>query len=250
VSSDVYFYNLGAQLWIQRDQFGETAMQDVAAKLGFGAQTGIPLPSESGGRLASPQLRAQLHEQKPNLFPEGRWFTGDNVSLAIGQGELTVTPIQLANAYATFSNGGTRFSPNIALRVQGQDGKVVRELSARVAERVDIRPDVRETLMAGFGGAVSDPQGTAFNAFAGFPLDLYPIAGKTGTAQAPPKQDTALFVGMAPMTDPRYVVSVVMEQSGFGASAAAPVARRVFGQLSGLEAASPVEFVSLNGEGD
>jgi penicillin-binding protein 2 len=250
VSSDVYFYNLGALLWQQRDTYGEDAMQKVAAELGFGSQSGVPLPSESRGRLASPALRAQLHAQSPNAFPEGRWFTGDNVSLAIGQGELTVTPMQLANAYATFADNGTRWSPNIALRVQRQDGEVVKTISPRVAQRITIPPAARDVIMAGFNGAVSDPQGTAYNAFAGFPLAQYPVAGKTGTAQAPPRQDTALFVGMAPAYDARYVTAVVMEQSGFGASAAAPVARRIFGQLSGLETQGPVGFVALNGAGD
>jgi penicillin-binding protein 2 len=164
------------------------------------------------------------------------------VSLAIGQGELTVTPIQLANAYATYGNNGTRFAPNIALRIQRQDGEVVKEISPR-SQRIDIPPDARDAIMAGFNGAVSDPSGTAYNAFAGFPLDQYPVAGKTGTAEAPPRQDTALFVGMAPAYDVRHVVAVVMEQSGFGASAAAPVARRIFGQLSGLETQAPVDFV-------
>ncbi|MEA3020179.1 MAG: penicillin-binding protein 2 [Actinomycetota bacterium] len=250
VSSDVYFYNLGAQLWSNRAKYGETPMQDVAAMLGFGSVTGVPLPSETRARLASPALRAQLHKEKPKVFIEGNWFAGDNVSLAIGQGELTVTPIQLANAYATFANNGTRFSPNIALRVQSQTGQVQRQLAPRVAGHVDIPSPLRDTIMAGFTGAVSDPAGTAYNAFQGFPLGQYPIAGKTGTAQAPPKQDTALFVGMAPVSDPRYVTAVVMEQSGFGASAAAPVARRIFGQLSGLEPGGTATYVGLNGVGD
>jgi penicillin-binding protein 2 len=243
VSSDVYFYDLGAKLWQNRAQHGEDAIQRSASLFGFGQQTGVPLPSESKGRLASPELRAQLHADSPDAFPEGRWFTGDNVSLAIGQGELTVTPIQLANAYATFGNNGVRWSPNIALRVQDHDENVVRQITARVKERIEIPPAVRDVLMAGFIGAVGSEEGTAFNAFAGFPLDQFPVAGKTGTAQAPPRQDTALFVGMAPAYDPRYVTAVVMEQSGFGASAAAPVSRRVFGQLFGVEAMpTPVEF--------
>jgi penicillin-binding protein 2 len=242
VSSDVYFYELGAQLWIQRERFGEDAIQRSAELLGFGQQTGVPLPSEARGRLASPALRAQLHAESPTAFPEGRWFTGDNVSHAIGQGELTVTPIQLANAYATFGNNGTRWSPNVALRVQDQEENVIREITPRVKERIEIPPTVRDPLMAGFNGVVAIEEGTAYNAFTGFPLDQYPIAGKTGTAQAPPRQDTALFVGMAPAYDVRHVVTVVMEQSGFGSSAAAPVARRIFGQLSGLEAAVPVDY--------
>jgi penicillin-binding protein 2 len=250
VSSDVYFYNLGAQLWQNRARFGDDAIQKTASLLGFGEKTGVPLPSESTARLASPALRAQLHERSPKAFPEGRWFTGDNVSLAIGQGELTVTPMQLANAYATYGSNGTRWQPNIALRIQDQDGKLVRAIAPRAIGHVDIPPAARDTIMSGFAGAVASEEGTAYNAFLGFPLDKYPVAGKTGTAQAPPKQDTALFVGMAPAYDVRYVTAVVMEQSGFGASAAAPVARRVFGQLSGLEAQTPVQFVGLNGVGD
>jgi penicillin-binding protein 2 len=242
VSSDVYFYDIGARFWQERRTYGETAIQDSAALLGFGAQTGVPLPSETKARLATPDLRARMHDENPAAFPEGRWFTGNNVSLAIGQGELTVTPIQLANAYATYANNGTRFAPNIAVRIQRQDGELVKEISPR-SQRIDIPPDARDAIMAGFNGAVSDPSGTAYNAFAGFPLDQYPVAGKTGTAQAPPRQDTALFVGMAPAYDVRHVVAVVMEQSGFGASAAAPVARRIFGQLSGLETQAPVDFV-------
>lgn len=246
VSSDVYFYDIGARFWQERRNpaYGENAIQDSAALLGFGAQTGVPLTSEIKARLATPDLRAQLHADNPTAFPEGRWFTGHNVSLAIGQGELTVTPIQLANAYATYANNGTRFSPNIATRIQTQDEEVVTTISPRVAARVDIPPDARAAIMAGFNGAVADPEGTAYGAFAGFPLDRYPIAGKTGTAQAPPRQDTALFVGMAPAYDVKHVVAVVMEQSGFGAAAAAPVARRIFGQLSGLETQpAPVDFV-------
>ena len=250
VSSDVFFYGLGAQFWQQRATYGETAIQDTAALLGIGAQTGVPLPAESKGRLSTPALRARLHEENPTAFPEGRWFTGHNVSLAIGQGELTVTPIQLANAYATYANNGTLFAPNIALRVQEQDGTLVREIAPRVREHVEIPPAARDTIMAGFTAGVADPEGTAYNAFAGFPLDVVPIAGKTGTAQAPPKQDTALFVGMAPAYDVRYVTAVVMEQSGFGASAAAPVARRVFGQLFQVDGAAPVTFVDPNGAGD
>jgi penicillin-binding protein 2 len=254
VSSDVYFYNIGAQFWIQRDNpnYGETAIQNSASLLGFGALTGVPLPDEKRARLSTPELRAQLHAEKPNIFIEGRWFTGDNVSLAIGQGELTVTPIQLANAYATYANNGTRYSPNIALRVQAQDGSVVREIAPRIVPpHVDIPPAARDAIMAGFTGAVASEEGTAYNAFAGFPLDQYPIAGKTGTAQAGLKQDTALFVGMGPAYDPRYVVAVVMEQSGFGAASAAPVSRRVFGQLFRVEGgAEPVEFVGLTGPGD
>jgi len=116
---------------------------------------------------------------------------------------------------------------------------------------VDIPGPIHSAILTGLEGAVSDVKGTAFNAFDGFPLDKWRVAGKTGTAQAPPKQDTALFVGFGPATNPQYVVAVVMEQSGFGATSAAPVARRLFGQLSGLETGpGAVQFVQANGAGD
>jgi penicillin-binding protein 2 len=235
VSSDVFFYTQGADFWQRRGALGETRLQDVAASLGFGARTGTELPDESGGRLPTPASRAALHAEDPSAWPEGRWFVGDDVNLAIGQGDLAVTPIQLANAYATFGNGGTRYIPRLALRVQRQDGRVVRTIEPGVAGRVALGEDVRGPVLEGLVGATTDPEGTATSAFAGWPSDRYPVAGKTGTAQAKPKQDSALFSAVAPVTDPQVAVAVVMEQAGFGADAAAPVARRILGVASGVE---------------
>jgi len=247
VSSDVYYYTIGADLWIQRDRFGPTPIQDVAVDLlGFGQTTGVPLPSEARGRVITPALAAELNAENPTAYPEGGWYTGQNTNLAIGQGALAVTPIQIANAFGTYANGGTRFSPNIASRVQTQDGDVVKEMSPRVAAKVDIPPHIRQPILEGLTGVVAGEQGTAYNAFAGFPLAQYGIAGKTGTAQVGNKQDNALFAAFGPTADPRHVVTVVMEQAGFGATSAAPVARRIFGTLSGLEPDAPVQLVSLN----
>lgn len=235
VSSDVFFYGIGDRFWIERKRFGETPMQDVAKALGFGEETGVPLARESSGRLATPAARAELHDKNPVAYPNGDWFQGDNVNLAIGQAELNVTPIQLANAYAAYANGGIRFQPNLALRVQRQDGTLVRAFSRREKARIELPPQVHEPIMQGLAGVLTDREGTAKDAFAGFPLDQYRIAGKTGTAQRPPKQDDALFVGVGPMQDPRHAVAVVMEQSGFGASTAAPVARKIFAKLAGID---------------
>ena len=251
VSSDVYYYTIGADLWIQRDRFGATPIQDVATDLlGFGQTTGVALPSEARGRVITPQLAKELNEENPEAFPEGGWYTGQNTNLAIGQGALAVTPIQIANAFGTYANGGTRYSPNIALRVQDQGGRVIKEMNPRVAARVDIPPHIRQPILDGLVGVVASEEGTAYNAFAGFPLAQYGIAGKTGTAQVGNKQDNALFAAFGPTSDPKHVVTVVMEQAGFGSTSAAPVARRIFGTLSGLEAEAPVELAMLNGYGD
>lgn len=250
VSSDVFFYTLGGRFWIERDHYGENAIQDVARQYGFGAKTEIPLP-EVAGQVLTKDIKNALHDKNPRLATAG-WYTGDNVSLAIGQAVMTVTPIQIANAYATFANGGHRYQPNIALRIQKQDGTVVREFGPRKVADIPMPPNVRNPIMAGLEQALTDPKGTATNAFAGFPLRQWGIAGKTGTAQAPPKQDTALFSAFGPTQDLAHghVVTVVMEQSGFGASAAAPVARRVFETLAGVGSTGPVEFTQVNGAGD
>ena len=248
VSSDVFFYGLGNDLWARQDEFGVTSIQDVATELGLGARTGVGIPGERAGRVPTPASRAAAHADNPAAFPNGDWFVGDNVNLAIGQGEISVTPIQIANAYATFANGGTRFAPNLALRLQRPDGTVVRPVAPRIAGTTSIPPEVRQVVLDGLRDALVVRRGTGVSAFAGFPLDQYPVAGKTGTAQAPPKQDTALFAAVAPLGDPRYAVSVVMEQAGFGSTSAAPVARAVLAELSGLQQPGLVE-IAVGGSG-
>lgn len=241
VSSDVFFYTLGASFWNQRAQYGETVIQQTAKEFGLGEKTGIPLASEARGRISDPEGRKRLHEARPDAFPEGRWFAGDNVNLSIGQGETVVTPLQLGMSYAAFANGGSVHQPRVAARVLRQDGTLVREVPSVVNRRIDLPPHVRDPIVAGLRGAVTDPKGTAHGAFAGF--NGFPVAGKTGTAQVFGKQDTAVFAGFAPVNAPQYAISVVMEESGFGGSVAAPVARRIFDGLAG----KPVGDVHLAG---
>lgn len=256
VSSDVYFYSLGDAFWARRGEFGENPMQEMAGELGFGSPTGVQLAHERDGRVLTPDSLKELstNEKTAKLFPFGDWYVGHNVNFAIGQGETTVTPIQLANAYATFANGGTRHQPNIALRIErqaaeGETPEIVRTVSPRVERTLALAPEVSGPVRAGLRdvtrfAVTATGDGTAAAAFDGFPLTAYPILGKTGTAQAKPRQDTALFVAAAPADAPRYVVSVVVEQGGFGSVAAAPVARRIFGFLSGLENTTPLQPVA------
>ncbi|MDP9387099.1 MAG: penicillin-binding protein 2 [Actinomycetota bacterium] len=231
VSSDVFFYHLGATFWLQPGA-GAQAIQSVAREMGLGARTGIPLAGETKGRIPDPESRKKLHEQYPEAFPNGRWYAGDNVNLSIGQGDTAVTPLQLANAYATLANGGSVFTPRVAARVVTPTGAVVREIPSPAPTRIALDPAQRATILQGLRDAVAAEDGTAAGAFAGFPAS-FPVAGKTGTAQVTTKQDTALFVAVAPVHDPQYVVAVVMEESGFGGSVAAPVARRIFEALAG-----------------
>jgi penicillin-binding protein 2 len=240
VSSDVYFYWMGSRFWTERSRFGD-GMQGTARQFGFGSKTGIPLPTEKAGRVPDPETKRELHERYPEAFPEGRWFTGDSINMAIGQGEVVVTPMQLANAYASFANGGAVYQPRIAARVLDAHGKEVRQLAPNQIGSVDLPPSVRDPILQGLRGVVAREEGTAYAAFAGFPGD-FPVAGKTGTAQVRGKQDTAVFVAFAPYDNPRYAVVVFMEEAGFGGAAAAPVTRRILEGIAG-QPPGPIQIV-------
>jgi penicillin-binding protein 2 len=145
---------------------------------------------------------------------------------------MAVTPLQLATAYATFANGGSVWEPRLVDKVVDQQRRIHRQVEPVKLRTVSIPPAVHDPILAGLKGVVSG-EGTAAGAFAGFPFNRMTVAGKTGTAQVAKKQDTALFVGFAPADNPQYVVAVVMEESGFGGSVAAPVARRILEKLAG-----------------
>ncbi len=112
-SSDTYFYSLGEQLWLDADRFGATPIQDSAELFGFGTASGVAIPSDQAGRVPTPQRRRADHRENPEAFPNEGWYAGDNVNLAIGQGDLLVTPLQLTNAYAMIADEGVRYEPRI-----------------------------------------------------------------------------------------------------------------------------------------
>lgn len=227
VSSDVFFYSLGGTFWTQRNVFGDP-IQAAATAFGLGEQTGIPLTGEQAGWIPTPANKKERNAKNPKAFPYGDWFTGDNINLAIGQGDVLVTPLQLANAYAAMANGGTLFSPNIVSKVlaPGGAGAVLRTVDPRVLKKIDLPPEIRDPILQGLEGVTADPSGTAYYPFVGFPRG-WPVAGKTGTAQVTGGSDNALFAAFGPADAPRYVAVAVLENSGFGAVRAAPVVRRV-----------------------
>ncbi len=234
VSSDVYFYDLGARFFFNQDQFGD-AIQDTARDLGLAARTGVPLPSEHDGYIPDAANKQARHDANPEAFPDERWRAGDNVLTAVGQGDVLVTPLQLANAYATFANGGTLYSPNIASRILSPgatppDERVVTTIGTRVIRQVALPPEVRDPILQGLIGVTTKVGGTARAVFSGFPA--WTVAAKTGTAQVHGKSDTALFAAFAPAEAPQYLAVAVMEESGFGGVAAAPLIRRILEPLA------------------
>ncbi len=244
-SSDYYFYNLGYLFWSQTGKYGETPIQNVAHLYGLDQYTNIDLPDEGQGRVDSPSVRRSLHAQAPKAFPNVSWYTGDNIEMAFGQGTTAITPLELANAYATFANGGTRYTPEVAAAVIDAHGKLIIRYGPRVLGHVSLPPRVRDPILQGLLGAVNSPQGTAYGTFhsiANFSLAGFPIAGKTGTASnAPGLEPNSWFVGFGPVNHPRYVVLCVVGQGGYGAEAAAPVVAETFNYL----VAHPIRPVRL-----
>ena len=232
VSSDIFFYNLGVQFWDQQSRYGKVPIQSAANALGFGDVTGIDLPDETHyARVDSPSVVQREHAQDPKDYPNAGWFTGNNLELAFGQGGTVITPLQQAVAYATFANGGTRYVPQVAAGLVGSTGKVVRTVAPQVAGHVSYGAANYQAMLSGFEGVVDSPKGTASGAFAGFPLQAFPLAGKTGTATTNEQQPNSWFVGWGPLPHPTYLIAVVVQGGGLGALAAAPVVRQGFDYL-------------------
>ena len=233
VSSDSYFYNLGAQFWDARGQYGDTPIQNMATAYGEGTVTGIDLPGEGQGRIDSYLTRAKLHAAAPKGFPNTpSWYTGDNVEMAFGQGATVLTPIEQAVAYSTFANGGIRYAPQVAAEiVDPVTGKLVKRFSPQQTGHVTISPQNYSAMLQGFEGVVSNPHGTAYADFQGFPAS-WNLAGKTGTASNQAGlEPNSWFVAWGPNPNPQYLVLAVIDQGGYGAQAAAPLVRNIFNYL-------------------
>jgi penicillin-binding protein 2 len=218
VSSDVFFYTLG--YWMN----GTPSLQRWAHRLGIGRRTGIDLPGESSGLLPTPKWRNELYADGETDRP---WSAGDNVNLAVGQGDVQVDPLQLAVAYATVGNGGRVVTPHLGMRIEDSAGRAVEEINPGARRHVRVDPVYREAILDGLHLAAQAPGGTSYAVFGGFPI---PVAGKTGTAERPPYGDQSWYSVLAPYPDPRIVVTVTVERGGFGADTAAPIAAQILSQ--------------------
>jgi len=238
-SCDTVFYQWGYQFYRERSIKGDLFQRQLR-KWGFGDETDVDLPSEAGGRVPDAAWKQAVHEAYPKLFPEPLWLPGDSINMSIGQGDLLVTPLQLAVSYAALANGGTLYRPELGLRVQQPDGTVVQAIVPRETGKAPLNNRNRQVMVDGLRAAVTT--GTAATSFAGFPHSSFPVAGKTGTAEVVIDGiDTnhSWFAAFAPIEDPKIVVVAMVEEGGHASETAAPIVRRV---LEGFFGLTPTEF--------
>jgi penicillin-binding protein 2 len=220
VSCDVFYYSLG-------DKVGLDALSEMAHRLGFGQPTGFDLGREISGIIPDSKTAS----------PESGSLRAQAINASIGQGEINVTPLQQAVAYAAIANGGQVWRPQIVRRIESPDGKVVREFKPEELRKLGVKETSLAAVRAGLVAVVNEPGGTAYRSR----LSDLQFAGKTGTAQVmklgqkqkldPTAQqyfsrDHAWFAAFAPAQDPEVVVVVINEHGGWGADAAAPAASR------------------------
>ena len=233
VSSDVFFYTLGAQMNSPRPAGGP--LQTWARRYGIGRPTGIDLPGDAPGTLPSPAWRANRNAEEKRCEKRRRiptcglsdlrpWSIGDNVNTAVGQGDVLASPLQMAVAYSALANGGRVVRPHIGLQVEDTLGKVLQRIEPRPARRIPISETTRSAILDGLKAAAGSPGGTSADVFAGFPRAVY---GKTGTAERPGQADQSWYVCYVPDPQRPILVAVTIEKGGFGAQAAAPAARLI-----------------------
>jgi penicillin-binding protein 2 len=266
VSSDAFFYRIGERIMVENDF--EPVLQEQVELFGFGADTGIDLPFEFDGTVPDKELKARYAELGVISDDEGSgYFTGDNVQLAIGQGLLSASPMQLANGYSTFANGGFVLRPEVVKAIyepgvpdSAQAGYA--DLSqARFAEEPNTRGDlvrqipmseeIRGEITRGLRRVITGPgttsdyyhSTTGEKLFYTYPSNAIPIAGKTGTAQGAgnyPWNDSSAFAAYSVDPERPFTVAAYLEKSGYGSQAAGPVVKCIFMQLSGIAPADPV----------
>jgi penicillin-binding protein 2 len=245
VSSDTYFFEAG-----ELANSHGNVIQNEARKLGVGEQTGIDLPSEITGLVPTRGWRAKVAreelrcEQRRHVsscgISDGRpWSVGDNMHLAVGQGDLLTSPLQMAVAYSTlataFTNGGegTVVRPHLGMEIDGSQGRLVQSLGFPATRHVHLDDADLKLVMEGIHQAASQPGGTSADVWTGWDQTRHPVYGKTGTAEHLGKEDQSWYMCYLPDSKRPIVLAVTVEQGGFGAETAAPVARLMAAQWFG-----------------
>jgi penicillin-binding protein 2 len=199
---------------------GPEILSKYSRAFGLGKPTGLQLyPGEASGLVPDPEWKRKHTREKT-------WFDIETKMFGIGQTYLTVTPLQLAQVYAALANRGKLYRPRLVSKITSAAGRPVAKFAPQVVQDLKLPPDVQAIIQEGLMEVIGDG-GTAASAFRGFPIERYPIAGKTGTAQKPPYDNSGVFACYAPARRPRIVIVVFVEQGGSGSGGAAPIARKI-----------------------
>jgi len=258
VSSDAFFYHLGEEFFLTPG----TQLQDQLALFGFGSKTGVDLPFEFGGRVPTNELKKQLVEN--SVLAAGEVDTmqpGDVLLLAIGQGLLAATPLQLAVGYSTFANGGTVVTPHVVQAILAPEtpdsgipgvadltqAKVIQQVTP-AGRPIPMPSEIHDPIQRGIrqnitGPGVGSHSTTAQELFADYPATAIPVAGKTGTAQGKgsyPWNDSSAFTAYSVDPAHPYSVTSYLEKAGYGSVGAAPVVKCMFEALSNVFPLDPV----------
>jgi penicillin-binding protein 2 len=236
-SCDTYFYRAGNKFYNLPAGRGQP-MQKWARAFGFGKESGSDLGPQSPGTVPTIGWKQRMWTKAndPNWRVDRIWNPGDSLNLAIGQGFLLVTPLQMARFYAAIANGGKLVTPHVLMDVENQNGTPVPTAAPPAPRPVPgLNPAYLNVVQQGLIEGTRDSFGTSYGVFGNFPIE---IAGKTGTAQKTVhvpgytgEKDQSWWCGYGPATDAKIVVCAVIENGGEGGSAAAPAAERVFAKF-------------------
>src|SRR2546428_800459 len=246
VSSDPYFFETG-----ELANSHGPVIQNMAKQLGIGEQTGIDLPTEITGlvptaawraKVAAEELRCERRRHVSSCgISDGRpWSVGDNMHLAVGQGDLLTSPLQMAVAYSTLANAFTHrgdaavVRPHLGKEIDGSQGALVQALKSPPRRHVRLNPSDVSLVMEGLHEAASQPGGTSAAVWSGWNQVQHPVYGKTGTAQHALGEDQSWYICYLPDPSRPIVIAVTVEQGRFGAGTAAPIARLLASQWFGV----------------
>lgn len=232
-SSNVFYYWIGDNFYAARAEQGDL-FQESMALLGFGTPTGVGLAGEASGVIPGPAWKRATYEALPpeqQQFGDPQWYPGDEASMATGQGDFLATPLQMALAYAVLANGGRLDAPRLVERVLPWDaattGATGTEIPSVVVRNVPMQDVWLDRIVEGMVGVTAAGNGTAVSAFQGWDHGGWPVAAKTGTAEVQGRADSSVFGAFGPVGAPEIVAFAVLEESGYGGEAAAPMVRRI-----------------------
>ncbi|MFQ5794039.1 MAG: penicillin-binding protein 2 [Candidatus Bipolaricaulia bacterium] len=218
-SVNPYFYRLGIELGLER-------ITKYARMFGLGEPTGIDLPNEKPGLIPSRDWKLEVVGEP--------WYPGNTILLSIGQGYITVTPLQLLNAFNVIANGGTLYRPRIVKEITDDQGRIIRRFEPQLKHHIDVSAETLDIIQQGLRAVVSRGTAKEIN------IPELPIAGKTGSAEvAMDENANAWFVGYAPADDPQVSVLVLVEAGQYGGQAAAPIAQQLLATVFNLQPQQP-----------